>query len=143
MKGLLVAVLAVSLGGALVDDTKLGAGVTLSDATSIAALVKSPADYAGKTIRVDGVATAVCEEMGCWMAVAESDMKDAPTVRLKVEHDGAIVFPMSAKGKKVSAEGVFEAVGDEHGREAASEHAKQDAHASRQYQIKATGAVIK
>jgi hypothetical protein len=28
-------------------------------------------------------------------------------VRLKVSHDGKIVFPISAKGKAVSAEGVF------------------------------------
>ena len=64
------------------------------------------------------------------------------TVRLKVE-DGVIVFPLSAKGKNVSAEGVFEAVGDAHAREAAGEHAKQDAKASTSYQIKATGALIR
>ncbi len=70
--------------------------------------------------------------------------KDAPTVRLKVE-DGVIVFPVSAKGKKVSAEGVFEEIApkDEHGAEAASEHATHDAKASKKYQIKATGAIIK
>ncbi len=102
----------------------------------------TPADYVGKTIRIDGVATAVCSAMGCWMAVApESDPKGT-TVRLKVE-DGVIVFPMTAKGKKVSAEGVFEAVGDAHGKEAAGEHAKQDAKASASYQIKATGALIR
>src|SRR5678816_1145265 len=61
-----------------VDDTKLGAGVTLEQATPIAAIVQAPADYVGKTVRVDGVATAVCEMMGCWLAVAESDAKDAP-----------------------------------------------------------------
>jgi hypothetical protein len=145
MKGLLVAVVVLSAAGAFGDETKLGAGVTLSEATPIAALVKSPADYAGKTVRIDGIATAVCAEMGCWMAVADSDKKDAPTVRLKVDHNGAIVFPMSAKGKKVSAEGTFEAIGgsDEHAKEAASEHAKEDKAASTQYQIKATGAVIK
>jgi hypothetical protein len=125
MKAIFVAILALVVAGALGSETKLGAGVTLSEATPIGALVKSPGDYAGKTIRIDGVATAVCEEMGCWMAVAERDEKDAPAVRLKVEHEGAIVFPMSAKGKKVSAEGTFEAVG------------------SAQYQINATGAVIK
>jgi hypothetical protein len=82
--------------------------------------------------------------MGCWMAVAESDRKDAPTVRLQVEDGGPIVFPISAKGKHVSAEGTFEAVGnDEHASDAASQHAKQDPNASATYRIKATGAVIK
>ena len=126
------------------QDTKLGAGVTLKDATPLKALSEKPADYVGKTVRVDGVATAVCEDMGCWLAIApEGDLKGV-TVRLKVE-DGVIVFPLSAKGKKVSAEGVFEEIDskDGHGKEAAGEHAKHDAAASKKYQIKATGAVIK
>jgi len=138
-------VLAVMLAAALPlgGETKLGAGVTIEKATAIEAIVASPKDYAGKTVRVDGVATAVCEMMGCWMAVAASDAKDAPTVRLKVEDGGPIVFPVSAKGKKVSAQGVFEAVGDAHGAEAADEHAKADTGASKTYQINATGAIIR
>lgn len=145
MKAVLLAALVLSVAGVFGDDTKLGAGVTLSEATPIAAIVRSPKEYVGKTIRIDGIATAVCEDMGCWMAVSESDKKDAPTVRLKVEDGGAIVFPTSAKGKKVSAEGTFDAIGgnDDEGKDAASEHAKQDKKASTQYQIKATGAVIK
>lgn len=138
------AVLALGTVAIASEETKLGAGVTLKETTPIEALVAKPADYVGKTIRVDGVATAVCEHMGCWLAVApENDLKGV-TVRLKVE-DGVIVFPVSAKGKKVSAEGVFEEIGakDEHGREAAGEHAKHDAAASKSYQIKATGAVIR
>jgi len=142
MKAVLLAALLAMAVPAMAEDTKLGAGVTLKEATRIASIVEKPADYVGKTIRIDGVATAVCTAMGCWMAVAaESDPK-GPVVRVKVE-DGTIVFPVSAKGRKVSAEGVFEAVGDDHGKEAASEHAKQDAKASATYQIKATGAVIR
>ena len=146
MKFVFAAGLALALtAAAAVDDTKVGAGVTLTTATPIAAIVKTPQDYVGKTVRIDGIATAVCEQMGCWMAVADSTEKDAPTIRLKVEHEGAIVFPMSAKGKQVSAEGTFEAIGggDAHGKEAAEEHAKADPKASTQYQIKATGALIK
>jgi hypothetical protein len=145
MKGLFLIVLVVSSMSVMAGDTKLGAGVALKEPTPIAAIVKSPQDYVGKTVRIDGVAIAVCEAMGCWMAVADGVRKDAPTIRLKVEDGGAIVFPMSAKGKKVSAEGTFEAIGraDEHAKEAASEHAKHDKNASAQYQINATGAVIK
>jgi hypothetical protein len=130
--------------GTVGEDTKIGAGVTLADATPIASIVKAPQDYVGKVVRVDGVATAVCEAMGCWMAVADSDKAGAPTVRLKVDDDGAIKFPMSAKGRLVSAQGTFTAIGDDaHGKEAASEHAERDAQASKTYQIAATGAVIK
>jgi hypothetical protein len=125
------------------EDTKLGAGVALKEATPIAQVTAKPEEFVGKTIRIDGVATAVCQEMGCWMSVAAENDLEGKTVRLKVE-DGVIVFPVSAKGKKVSAEGVFEAIGaaDEHGNEAAGEHAKKDSKAEKKYQLKATGAII-
>jgi hypothetical protein len=123
-------------------ETKLGTGVSLKDVTAIKALVEQPAAYVGKTLRVDGVATAVCAHMGCWMAVAATGDEGGATVRLKVD-DGVIVFPVTAKGRKVSAEGVFEVVGAAgDAKDAGEEHAKQDAAASRQYQLKATGAVI-
>jgi hypothetical protein len=143
MKALVaVALLAMSMPVAL-EETKLGAGVALKEATPIKALIEKPADFVGKTVRIDGVATAVCEHMGCWMAIAPENDPAGPTVRVKVE-DGVIVIPVTAKGKKVSAEGVFEKVGgDEESREAAGEHAKQDPKASQQYQLKATGAVIR
>lgn len=126
-------------------ETKLGTGVNLKEATAIKALVEQPSAYVGKTVRIDGVATAVCTHMGCWMAVAaegpEGNDKGA-TVRLKVD-DGVIVFPVTAKGRKVSAEGVFEAVGATvESQDAAGEHAKHDPKASQQYQLKATGAII-
>ena len=145
MKALLcVATLATLTISVAAQETKLGAGVTLKDATPIKALIDKPAEYVGKTVRIDGVATAVCEDMGCWLAVAPADDPKGATVRLKVE-DGVIVFPMTAKGRPVSAEGTFEEIGakDEHGKEAAGEHAKHDAAASKKYQIKATGAIVR
>lgn len=144
MKALLIATLALALP-AIAEETKLGAGVTLKDATPISAIAANPQDYVGKTVRIDGVATAVCSEMGCWMAVGASDAKDAPTIRLQVNHDGKIVFPVSAKGKQVSAEGTFEAVGtaDTEARDEAKASTKIDAKAFTEYQLKATGAVIR
>src|SRR5215207_5530888 len=145
MKALLSAcVFALAMVAVASAETKLGAGVSLAEATPLTALVATPADFVGKTIRVDGVATAVCQEMGCWMAVGVPGQPDGPTVRLKVE-DGVIKFPVTAKGKAVSAEGVFEEISatDAHGSEAAGEHAKHDATASKTYHIKATGAVIR
>jgi hypothetical protein len=154
MKKLVVVVLlalAVPLSGA---ETKLGGGVTLRESTPIKALIEQPAAHVGKTLRIDGVATAVCTHMGCWMAVADegpagpvgNDGRDGgeqrATVRLKVD-DGVIVFPVTAKGRKVSAEGVFEVVGGNgDSKDAAAEHAAHDPSASKQYQVKATGAII-
>jgi len=124
-------------------EEKFGNGVTLKDATPIRALIDNSQEFVGKTIRVDGIVTAVCAHMGCWMAVAPEGDEKAGTVRLKVE-DGVVVFPVSAKGRKVSAEGVFEVVGkDEESNEAAGEHAKHDAKASKLYQLKATGALLR
>ena len=123
-------------------DTKYGSGVTLEQATKIDAILAAPADFAGKTVRVDGVATAVCAHMGCWMAVAPADNPSGATLRLKVD-DGVIVFPMSAKGKRVSAQGVFEVVAGAEAKEAAGEHAHADPRASKEYQLKATGAIVR
>ena len=55
------------------EDEKFGKGVTLTEATPIKALYETPDKFVGKTIRIDGVVTAVCEEMGCWMALGESE----------------------------------------------------------------------
>lgn len=131
------------VGSLAAGDTTLGKGVTLGSATPIASVVERPADFVGRTLRVDGVATAVCTHMGCWMAVAPEGDPSGKTIRLKVD-DGVIVFPVTAKGKRVSAEGIFEAVGaSAEAGEAAGEHAKVDSKASQQYQLKATGAIIR
>ena len=140
---LIAALAALALPVAASQEKTLGSGVTLTEATPIKSLLERPTDFVGKTVRIDGVATAVCQAMGCWMAVAPEGLEEGGTVRLNVEHEGAIVFPVTAKGRKVSAQGVFETVNGPEGKEAAGEHAKHDAHASTDYQINATGAIIK
>lgn len=128
MKGLILATVFAAATTLVAEEVKLGAGVTLKEATPLATVLAKPDDYVGKTIRLDGVANAVCTGNGCWMAIAEDGSADAKSVRVKVE-DGVIVIPVTAKGKKVSAQGVFELVSDEHGKEAAAEHAKHTAEA--------------
>lgn len=138
--------LVIALSVAAAGEEKYGKGVTLTEATPIKALYESPDKFVGKAIRIDGVVTAVCEEMGCWMALGASD-KAEDTVRLKVEDGGPIVFPISAKGKAASAEGVFEKIDakDEHSNEAAKEHAAKlkNADFAKKYQLKTTGAIVK
>ena len=150
LRGALVVVAMVSLVAAAPAtagfDETLGKGVTLKEATPLKTLFESPEKFVGKTIRIDGVATAVCEEMGCWMALGESATAEN-TIRLKVNHDGKIVFPISAKGKAVSAEGVFVKVSatDKESKEVIKEQAEvmKVTDFSKTYQINATGAVIK
>jgi len=129
-----------------------GAAPTVKDATPIAQLLAKPADFQGKTVRVEGVVTDVCTMMGCWMGIAPSDAPKSPAVLIKVD-DGVIVFPTSARGKRATAQGVVERVGaaDKEGQEAAREHAEHAEHEhgagakseeTTSWQIKATGAIV-
>jgi hypothetical protein len=137
--------LVTGAAGAARGPQTLGAGVTLTEATPIARLAERPEAFEGKTVRIDGVVTAVCAHMGCWMALAPADAADGPTVRLKVE-DGVIVFPVSAKGHRAAAQGVVERIGpaDAESKEAAAEHARAEGTRAPAgvWQIRATGAVV-
>lgn len=140
-----MAVAVMALGGSVLADTKFGAGVTLTKATPISELYASPEKFVGKTVRVDGVVTAVCTEMGCWLAIGATDDPDQ-AVRFQAEHDGKIVFPISLMGQKASAEGVFVKIGagDHEAKEAAGEHAHSQPKAAEfgnRYQFQVTGAV--
>ena len=126
-------------------ETKYGAGVSIAAATPIKELYASPEKFVGKTVRVDGIVTAVCTEMGCWLALGAADNPDQ-AVRFQADHDGKIVFPITLKGKQASAEGVFIkiAAGDKEATEAAGEHAASQPKAAdfgRRYQFQVTGAV--
>jgi hypothetical protein len=127
-------------------ETKYGAGVAIATATPIKDLYASPEKFVGKTLRVDGVVTAVCTEMGCWMALGTTDNPDL-AVRFQAEHDGKIVFPLTMQGKPASAEGVFIKIGEgnREAREAAGEHAHSQPKAAdfgSRYQFQVTGAVV-
>src|SRR5688500_10149127 len=124
-----------------------GAAPTVKDATPIAHLLAKPAEFQGKTVRVEGVVTGVCTMMGCWMALAPADAPKGPAILIKVD-DGVIVFPASARGKRATAQGVVERVGsaDAEGQEAAREHAEHEGRGktddAARWQIKATGAIV-
>ena len=149
LRGVIAAVAIVAVAGVgLVAGSgqTLGKGVAVKEATPLAALYATPEKFVGKTIRIDGVVVGVCEEMGCWMALGASE-KAEDSIRLKVSHHGGIVFPVSAKGKQASAEGVFELVAA-NDKESKSTIAEQAAvmkvtDFSKKYQINATGVVIK
>jgi hypothetical protein len=120
-----------------------GAGVSLKETTPLAELIDKPATFEGRTVRVEGVVTAVCMHMGCWMALTpDASSADAKTMLIKVD-DGVIVFPPSAKGRRAVAQGVVERIGGSHeGQEAASEHAKSTGATKVAWQLKATGALV-
>jgi hypothetical protein len=128
--------------------TKYGEGVKLTTATPIETLLSDPGAWLGRTVRVDGIVTNVCEHAGCWLEI--SDEKSGKGVRFKVE-DGVIVFPLTAKGHRASAEGTFELVQttpDQHAaQDKEKDHAAHAEHgdskaAGPSYQVRATGAVV-
>jgi hypothetical protein len=87
-------------------DAVYGAGVKLDETLKISTLQADPDRYVGKTVRVEGTITEVCEMKGCWMELQESP---AAKIRVQVEDD-VVVFPISSRGKTGIAEGVVEAL---------------------------------
>lgn len=145
---LALAMVAASLAGAVVSAvgaTTYGKGVTLAETTPLADVIAKPSQFEGKTVKVEGYVTAVCQEMGCWMALSPVKDKNEQTIIIQVEHDGVITFPMSAKGSFVAAQGTVLRVGSKESLAAAREHAEQQGKSAAdagQWQIKATGATI-
>ncbi|MBI5471188.1 MAG: DUF4920 domain-containing protein [Ignavibacteriae bacterium] len=80
-----------------------GKKLTLKEKTKISDILAAPEKFSGKKVLVEGTVVDVCKERGCWIKLASD--KEFESIRLKVD-DGVIVFPMDAKGKSATAEGV-------------------------------------
>jgi hypothetical protein len=125
---------------------------TVSDAkpVKLSELIAKPDDYVGKTVKVEGLVTDVCSKRGCWLKLAGD--KEFQSITVKVD-DGVMVFPMSAKGHRAEAEGVF--TKSEVTREQALERARHEAEekgekcdeskvkATTTYMLKGKGAVVR
>ena len=84
-------------------ELKLGKPLALKKPTPIEKLLAKPGDYVGKQVQVKGRISEVCQMMGCWMVLTNSE---GAAIRLEVE-DGVIVFPKDSAGKSAVAEGRF------------------------------------
>jgi hypothetical protein len=143
----LIGTFAVAVALLAAADSKLGKPLVVKEPVAISTLLAKPADYVGKTVQVKGKITGVCQEMGCWMYVADEQGRK---IRIKV-NDGEITFPKDGAGRTATAEGVFTKI--EMTREQAIEAAREEARDSKKtfdpasvktvdYQIQGTGAVI-
>src|SRR5262245_10299837 len=74
----------------------LSNGATLK----VGELLANPDGYVGKTVKVEGTITDVCEMKGCWMVIAGDN--ELESIKFKVK-DGVIVIPQEAKGRKAVA----------------------------------------
>jgi len=91
---------------ALADGQVFGQGVHSKNLVKVSELLAHPDKFVGQTVRVEGLAVAVCQHRGCWVEIASD--KEGETVRVKVK-DGDIVFPPELVGSRLAAEGVWTA----------------------------------
>lgn len=95
-----------------------------------------PDEYNGKTIRLSGTATSVCEHRGCWLAVE----KNGRTIRARFVESGdcteGFFVPRDAAGHKVILQGTFK---KEVISEAKARHFLEDANAPKEQIEKIVG----
>lgn len=90
--------------GILSGDVKsYGADLASDKVITVDELLDNRHSYQDQTVAVRGLVVGVCAKRGCWINIGGSDGK---AVRFKV-NDGEMVFPMTAKGNNVVAEGVW------------------------------------
>ena len=143
--------LGVAIAASVAGEGKAyGEPLSGTDTIKISELLAHADEYLGKTVRVEGVVTGVCEKRGCWISLASD--KEFEELRIKAE-DGVIVFPVEAKGRRAVAEGVFTKLEltMEQTLERAKHHAEQHGEEydpskitepAAWYQINVTGAVV-
>ena len=82
-----------------------GNNIELNTVTSIDQLLTNPEAHIEKKVLIEGIISAVCPMRGCWINVTSNEADSE--LRLKVT-DGEIVFPLSAEGKLIKAQGIFQ-----------------------------------
>ena len=81
---------------------KFGAPLGDSPKVALADLVKDAVSYSGKTVKIEGVVSTVCQEKGCWMTLESGDQ----SVRVTFKDYGFFV-PKDSAGATAVMEGVF------------------------------------
>ena len=107
MKHAIISFLFLSLltVSSLAEAKTFGAGVTLPKMTQVSEIMNNPKEYVGKKVKIKGLVVDVCAKRGCWLYIAGD--KPFQKIQIKVD-DGVIVFPMSARGKTATVEGIVE-----------------------------------
>lgn len=71
---------------------------------SLEKVLDKPAEFADKTVAVEGVIVRSCKKEGCWMEMAAK--QGGKSVRVTFG-DHAFFIPLNSAGMKVKAQGVF------------------------------------
>lgn len=109
---------------------KFGGEITEKTSTALDALLREPAKYQTKTVRTEGVVSAVCKSMGCWMEIADSSGQ----AHIKMAGHSFFV-PRDASGHRAVVQGTVLRTSDDE----CTEEAKQQTGAVAKIEIEATG----
>lgn len=87
------------------DVIKRGVAIkTETPAVRFADVLREPAKFAGKPVRIEGVVERVCQSEGCWMQIAPESGVAGIRVTFK---DHGFFVPKDSKSMKFKAEGEF------------------------------------
>ena len=100
---------AVEPGTGVETENGTAYGEPIGEATvvELTELVANTDAYSGQRVRVSGMVTGVCAKRGCWINIGAEEGPQEVTFKVV---DGVIVFPMSAQGKWVEAEGTVQKI---------------------------------
>ncbi len=107
-----------------------GGAITEKTNTALDTLLREPTRFQAKTVRTEGVVSAVCKAMGCWMEIAD------PLGQAHIKMAGHSFFvPKDASGHRAVVQGTVLHPNDDE----CSEEAKQQTGAVAKIEIEATG----
>jgi hypothetical protein len=91
---------ATAAGVKALDKTKFGQPITETSTVPLPSLVKDPSQFSNKTVRTEGVVSAVCQSAGCWMQIADTSGK----VHIKMAGHSFFV-PKESSGHRAVVQG--------------------------------------
>jgi Domain of unknown function (DUF4920) len=115
------------------SEKKFGTGITEKTNTSLNDLMKEPGKFTEKTVRTEGVVSAVCQSMGCWMEIKDT----AGQAHIKMAGHSFFI-PKAASGHRAVVQGKVLNAEKDHCTEEAEAQTGQVA----KVQLEATGVEI-
>ncbi|MFO0757326.1 MAG: DUF4920 domain-containing protein [Byssovorax sp.] len=113
---------------------KFGAEITEKSNTTLDSVIREPARFTAKTVRTEGVVTAVCQEMGCWMEITD----EAGLAHIKMAGH-AFFIPREASGHRAAIQGKILSAGPAGSKDHCTEEAEAQTGQVAKVQIEATG----
>jgi hypothetical protein len=119
------------------EKKQFGAAITEKSPTSLTSLVKEPSKFTNQTVCTEGVVSAVCKSMGCWMEIAD----DAGQAHIKMAGHSFFV-PKDASGHRARIQGKVLPSGGEDmctAKDGCRENAERETGRVAKIEIEATG----